>query len=705
MAQKFGAERQINDISTGLHSAYSITNPNGGFLAIYSTTVAIYGKFYFKDPACTDVINYLAYTTPITIDFKLAKSMSVYPKTLPTNGTLKTSTNTVLVVSTQYDIKLVTYTFTTAKADSFTFVTNTVDAACKVSFALCYSSCGDCDGVGDSTDHKCTSCYTTGGYYPLADNNRKCYNNVSPPAGYYFASTIWNKCHTLCKQCTDAPTDVDMMCVSNSCITGYYPKSDNMTSCFNGSIVGYFFDGSIYQICFSSCATCSSTNYSADDHKCSQCAISFFPLENKISNCYITANHPQGYFLLNNKWMKCFNLCKDCTGYPTDSNVNMLCQSNSCIDGWYPKEENMTTCYPGDLTGYFLDPSKLLKKCNSLCETCSGTSTDNNMFCNKCIFGYYNKIDNLTSCFKGNQPQYFFDGLLYQKCYSLCQTCSNSPSNDSKDMLCNSCISGYFPKKDSMSNCFKGDIEGYYLDGNMYQTCHEFCKTCSKGPINTDMSCDICKDGYYTKEDNKTSCFNGNIDGYYFDMDSNLYKKCYTSCRGCTGYKEMLEHLCTSCINDYFPLEDKLSNCYKSSQTVDGYYFKLSKFSKCYDSCKTCKGPGTGGSPNCVECKEDQNCEACPDIYYNAECITQCPEETVFDSLGNTCYSCKEKKKIYYESSCVDTCPIGYIEDASKCVTCDTQNLVYYNGQCVSSCPSSYINNKGICVGSNYLIN
>jgi hypothetical protein len=110
--------------------------------------------------------------------------------------------------------------------------------------------------------------------------------------------------------------------------------------------------------------------------------------------------------------MKCFNLYIHCTGYPTDPSVNMLCISNSYIASWYPKEDNMTSCFNGSMLGYYLDTSNIYKNCNPACESCTYKETDTSMFCNKCTYGYYNKVDNMTSCFKYEVPQYFFDGIL-----------------------------------------------------------------------------------------------------------------------------------------------------------------------------------------------------------------------------------------------------------------------------------------------------
>jgi hypothetical protein len=41
----------------------------------------------------------------------------------------------------------------------------------------------------------------------------------------------------------------DMKCDPNSCIDGYYPKVNNMTSCFKGELPKYYLEGGISQKC------------------------------------------------------------------------------------------------------------------------------------------------------------------------------------------------------------------------------------------------------------------------------------------------------------------------------------------------------------------------------------------------------------------------------------------------------------------------
>jgi hypothetical protein len=585
---KVGIERKVNTVAGSIDSFYRAAVLKGSGVAVsYSNSVTkkTYLKIYYRDSGvCSDFTVMYTDNKPVPITFDLPTSTSIRITTQPINGTLKTAVGTTIASNILVNKTDVIYTPTsTPTSDIFFFSTNNVDNPCKVTltYVVCHTSCATCQAAGDSTDHKCSTC-------------------------------------------------------------------------------------------------------KAND---------YFPMEEKPTDCFKADEVSQDYRLQNGKWRKCNELCKTCTGYSTDPS-NMLCESNSCVNGYYPKFDNMTSCYQS-IESYFLDENFIYQKCHELCKSCAGYPVDasSDMKCNSdsCISGYYPKDDNMTSCYKGTIPEYRLDGKVYKKinCYSLCKTCTALSTYPSVDMLCTSCIPDYHPMVGKMTGCFKGDFPGYFFDGSIYQKCYELCDTCNGYPddATTDMLCKTCPTGSFPREGNMTSCFKGDMDLYYLDSKSKTYKKCSDSCLTCVEGPDGDKHNCKKCKDKYYPLDGKSGFCFKEKDTVVGYYFNNSIFGKCHESCKTCTGRGTPAQPNCIECDEDfKTCSGC-DYVFEGQCVEKCPKYSIYNSTTKLCTACK-KGELIFNNECIPSCLTGYIQDSDTCITCQSKQMLTYKDSCVKQCPS-----------------
>jgi hypothetical protein len=341
----------------------------------------------------------------------------IYLRTLPTLGNMFNSSGDMLITDSTYPLTDIYYHFSTPpQLDSFEYSFNLADGPCKVFLTPCFTSCYSCATVGNSNNHQCTQCDTTDGFYPLVDNSSLCYQSTSQVDGYFLEGNTWKRCYISCKTCSNYPINpnIDMLC--NSCSEGYYPKADNLTSCFR-NLPKYYLAGGIYK--------------------------------------------------------KCYNMCKSCTGYPTNPVSDMLCQPNTCIFSYYPTIDNMTSCFSGDIAGYYFDGT-IYQKCYSSCQTCQDIAgTYDNHQCKTCLINYYPKVDNLSSCFTVTVDNYYFEDNIYHKCYSTCLTCNTI--GDFTDHLCTVCLPYYYPKIDKTTSCFNGEQEGYYFDGTVYQICDISC--------------------------------------------------------------------------------------------------------------------------------------------------------------------------------------------------------------------------------------
>jgi hypothetical protein len=93
--------------------------------------------------------------------------------------------------------------------------------------------------------------------------------------------------------------------------------------------------------CYISCATCISLG-NQNDNQCNNCDIAnnYFPAIDKTSNCFLSTDAPQGYYLTHGFWYNCYTGCATCTRYPTSPNIDMLC--STCISGY---TQQGTNCY------------------------------------------------------------------------------------------------------------------------------------------------------------------------------------------------------------------------------------------------------------------------------------------------------------------------------------------------------------------------
>ena len=208
------------------------------------------------------------------------------------------------------------------------------------------------------------------------------------------------------------------------------------------------------------------------------------------------------------------------------------------------------------------------------------------------------------------------------------------------------------------------------------------------------------------------------------------------------------EPMCNRCQANFAMKVDEFVNCYEITKELDGYYYdkETDKFEHCYETCSTCSSRGNSLYNKCNTCKDrvgevnilskvkvneaknkfSYNCgfSTCEDLGMyrkkpgNIECVSDCEhEEYIFE---DTCVSeCNGHKK--YEKKlegdpaktikmCVKNCQehSAYLKESDKCVSecvkyivieneetkcqvnCQESNIYENAGQyfCVKICPS-----------------
>lgn len=159
-------------------------------------------------------------------------------------------------------------------------------------YMTCYSPCETCTAAGNTTNHNCVNCKIN--YLKRSDMLTNCYN--SPPNGYFLdvQTNYYTPCFSTCGSCSMVGNSTDHLCTT--CNTNYYPQSNKLTNCYNSAPISYYFDTMNQQFkpCIQSCSSCTTLGDALTDHKCTTCNTNYYPLYDKQTNCYNSA--PTGYF-------------------------------------------------------------------------------------------------------------------------------------------------------------------------------------------------------------------------------------------------------------------------------------------------------------------------------------------------------------------------------------------------------------------------
>ena len=202
--------------------------------------------------------------------------------------------------------------------------------------------------------------------------------------------------------------------------------------------------------------------------------------------------------------------------------------------------------------------------------------------------------------------------LKVVNCYESCEECNINIAGTTEAHQCKTCKDGYNiltidENEDGYFNCYKQDvkIKGYYLDSGIYKECDKSCDKCING-----NSCEICKEGYFFKEDkyNYNSgelsdiCYNNIPDNYFlyntnnlFDSDGNkinfVYKKCYERCLSCFGEGNKKNNKCIECNGEYINYPFDSTQCTEDANKCT-YYWTFNNNNNNIECISSCSGSG-----------------------------------------------------------------------------------------------------------------
>ena len=242
--------------------------------------------------------------------------------------------------------------------DSSTIPKNYILNLTNSRYEPCYETCGECEAVGSSKDHKCKVCRE--GYTDL-NNDNNCYKDCDH---YYYFNEQKNY---VCLDHDECPQDYKLIITKKKCITNcnkdniFNYKYEYNGECHDSCSKGSYTEGD-QEICYcmsnDTCKDCSSS--AIEKNLCSSCnnLKGYYPKKEESSmdfkNCYNSETKPNNYILISNQYEPCYETCGSCDaiGSPEDH------KCKDCKDDTYAKLNNDANCYKICSHYYYFNETK-----------------------------------------------------------------------------------------------------------------------------------------------------------------------------------------------------------------------------------------------------------------------------------------------------------------------------------------------------------
>ena len=252
------------------------------------------------------------------------------------------------------------------------------------------------------------------------------------------------------------------------------------------------------------------------------------------------------------------------------------------------------------------------------------------------------------------------------KCHTNCKTCyEEGTDEDNKCLTCPDEGPKYLEFKNCVSSCSNDKYFQDLNDSSIIRCkCNNTkCLYCSKESLSYENNlCIICntEDGYYPKNSESATiesyinCYK-DLEGHY--LENNIYKPCFNSCKNCIGEGDITNNNCSECIDKYefkYDLESKNNNCYEICKFY--YYYDSQNDYKCTNenSCPVEFSKLINGTNRCVD-----DCNKYNLFEYNNNCYNESPPitdtEEVIDSTFVTDTEVPDTEKEIESTFIIDT--------------------------------------------------
>ncbi|KAL4480175.1 hypothetical protein ABPG74_020691 [Tetrahymena malaccensis] len=541
------------------------------------------------------------------------------------------------------------------------------------------SSCKLCfDGFYLTEKNKCVECKQLGQFI----SNKKCI-----------------ECDQSCTKCDEMKTSKCFECAQ-----GKYLTIDN--KCVECKELGqYIFNQKCIQ-CDQSCTKCDETDHS----KCFECVSGKY-LTADNSTCTSNCNTKGGYYISDNKCIKCHKNCRSCDG---ELEANCL----SCNFGliFQPTFKKCDKC---EESSFLNNSTKKCEYCDETCLKCSGINKNE---CTICIEGLVlSKVTN--TCEDSTKIQSEKDELDYiqklgcidlqnqpdQNCIQRIETSQShtqilnilsianivlviissifTPIGNSlgQIFLQNCQIVGNYIFASKLNSLWMSQLElkTYYahhiatilpITFNPIQDANnniiKSLKLIFQKSLRYISSCILDPEDQPTEQSECTDC---KQDGFYVS-DKNCMP-CDASCKACS----INSSICQGCNNGYYQQKENQS-C-----------------QKCDENCATCDGQGT----NCTSCNKDKYLDKYK-IKLNQKILQQINKKYRSLNPGNKCQPCDIACDgcTGSESSDCLKCKDGYSLVNSICIKCDSSCQTCSgidSNQCESCHSNNYLTKDNQC--------
>lgn len=208
------------------------------------------------------------------------------------------------------------------------------------------------------------------------------------------------------------------------------------------------------------------------------------------------------------------------------------------------------------------------------------------------------------------------------------------------------------------------------------------------------ISCDTCR-GYYPYNPGTPQCVNINDIGINAFINYNvtsgsdpMIELCNSNCSTCSKGGDAIHsnYLTCNTVNNYYPLEDDLTQCYSRNEIIFSYAFDSVNhiFKKCITGCDVCEYPFDNITHNCIKCNSEYESYYFP-LLNQYNCY---PKRS---SASILYYIDRNDNNKYIQLSSNDNCPSAY------------PFLFKLTGECISSCSGIVQGNKTYIAQNYYM--